>query len=79
MQIEIYFSDLKPEKQQELCNQLHPVFSNNPKPIPSPLAIVVLEDEDAPDDASERLEQEAQWRAENQIPEPEKEDRGYPF
>jgi len=32
-----------------------------------------------PDDASTRLEQEAQWRAENQEPEPEKEDGEIPF
>jgi len=76
MQIKIYFSDLKPEKQRELLNltakqrKIKPGSIILTSSLPSPLAILVLEDEeDYPDDASERLEQEAQWKGEEQIKE----------
>lgn len=88
MQIKIYFGDLKPSKQRELCNALAKQRGVKPGWIvstgwfPSPLAIVVLEDDDyTGQEACERLEEDAQLASENQEdePEPEPEDIEYPF
>lgn len=90
MQIKIYFSDIKPKKMHEILNALAKIKKLRPGMIipsdmlPSPLAIVVLEDEDdyKGQEACERLEQDAQLASEEQVEEPEKEkpeDREYPF
>jgi len=83
MQIKIYFSDLKSEKQRKLLNLIAKQRKIKPGDIiptsslSSPLAILVLEDE--PDDASERLEQDAQLASENGEDEEEGEDVEYLF
>jgi len=74
MQIKIYFSDLKPEKQRELLPKLREFFDEE---IPIPL--VIFDTDYEGQEADDRMEQDAQIASEEQVLEPEKKDKEYPF